>query len=322
MASAFYDSCILFTASDLGVFAKLAEYGPADAVTLSTALKLDVRGARLLLDACVALDLLQKDGDIYQNTVEGSAFLVPGSPGELSGAIRYNRDVYQAWGKLKSLVMTGMPVEKPEVHLGLDEERTRTFVLSMHYRALAIGMAVIGELNLSGCKTLLDVGGGPGTYSVLISRAYPEINCTVLDLPDIVKVAEELISQQGCEERVGTIAGDYHTMAFPEGVDAIVFFGMLHQESPENIRLLLKKAYDALNPGGIVNIMDMMTDHTHTRPTFSALFAVNMALTTYNGWVFSDTELTGWLQEAGFVDCLLKPLPPPMPHSFATARKK
>jgi SAM-dependent methyltransferase len=322
MASAFYDSCVLFTASDLGIFAKLAERDSADAATLSAELQLDLRGTRLLLDACVALDLLQKDGTLYRNTPEGGLFLVPGSPGDLSGAIRYNRDVYPAWGKLKAFVTSGTPVEKPEVHLGLDAERTRTFVLSMHYRALAIGRAVIGELNLAGVKRLLDVGGGPGTYSVLIAQAYPEIHCTVLDLPDVVAVADELIRQQGCQERVRTLAGDYRTTTFPDGLDAVNFFGMFHQESPASILSLLKKAYHALNPGGIVNIMDMMTDHTHTKPVFSALFAVNMALTTDNGWVFSDDELTGWLQEAGFVDCRVSPLPSPMPHSFATARKK
>ena len=322
MASSFYDSCILFTASDLGIFAKLAECGSADARTMATDLQLDLRGTRLLLDACVALDLLQKVGDFYQNTREGELFLVPGSPCDLSGAIRYNRDVYPAWGKLNSLVKTGKPVETPEAHLGLDGERTRTFVLSMHYRALAIGRAVIGEMNLAGCKKLLDVGGGPGTYSVLISKAYPEIDCTVLDLPEIVKVADELIHQQGCEDRVCTTAGDYRTMPFPAGFDVVNFFGMFHQESPESISLLLKKAYNALNPGGIVNIMDMMTDHTHTKPAFSALFAVNMALTTDNGWVFSDEELKGWLDEAGFVNAVVKPLPPPMPHSFAMAWKK
>lgn len=322
MASAFYDSCVLFSASDLGLFAKLAEVGSADAATLAAALQLDPRGARLLLDACVALDLLQKEGEIYRNTPEGSVFLVPGSPGDLSGAIRYNRDVYPAWGKLTELVKSGKPVEKPESHLGLDAERTRTFVLSMHYRALAIGRAVIGELNLTGCRKLLDVGGGPGTYSVLISQAWPDIRCTVLDLPDVVKVADELIRQQGRQEQVATLAGDYRTTPFPAGVDVVNFFGMFHQESPESILALLKKAYAALNPGGIVNIMDMMTDHTHTKPVFSALFAVNMALTTENGWVFSDAELSGWLAEAGFTECVVKPLPPPMPHSFATARKK
>ena len=322
MTSSFFDSCVLFTASDLGVFAKLAEAGPMDATSLASVLQLDQRGTRLLLDACVALELLAKTEQIYSNTLETSVFLVPGSPGDLSGAIRYNRDVYAAWGKLDSFVKTGQPVEKPEVHLGQDSERTKTFVLSMHHRALAIGRAVLEELDLTGRKKLLDVGGGPGTYSVLIAQRYPDISCTVLDLPDVVKVAEQLIEQQGCAKQVKTLAGDYRRTAFPVDNDVINFFGMFHQESPESICALLGKAYDALKPGGIVNIMDMMTDSTHTRPKFSALFAVNMALTTENGWVFADTELSEWMEEAGFVDCSVKPLPPPMPHSFATARKK
>lgn len=321
MASAFYDSCVLFAASDLGVFAKLAEQGAADADTLASALRLDARGARLLLDACVALKLLDKADGRYMNTPESALFLVPGSPGDLSRAIRYNRDVYPAWGKLDTFVKNGTPVERPEFHLGEDAERTRTFVLSMHHRALAMGRAVVGELDLKGCRTLLDVGGGPGTYSVLISQKYPDIRCTVLDLPEVAKVADGLIAQQGASERVKTLPGDYRTLDFPSGNDAINFFGMMHQESPDSIRALLKKAYDALTPGGVVHVMDLMTDHTHTRPKFSALFAVNMALTTDNGWVFADSELEGWMREAGFTDFRVQPLPPPMPHWFASARK-
>lgn len=321
MTSAFFDSCVLFTASDLGIFAKLAELGPSEAGGLASALGLDPRGTSLLLDACVALDLLRKEGNSYSNTPESGIFLVPGSPGDLSAAIRYNRDVYPAWGKLATFVKNGTPVEKPEFHLGEDPERTRTFVLSMHHRALAIGRSVLGELQLDGRKTLLDIGGGPGTYSVLIAQAYPEMACTVLDLPDVVKVAQELIHKQGYAERVKTLAGDYRTTPFPGGNDVINFFGMMHQESPQSIRSLLKKAYDALNPGGVVHVMDLMTDASHTKPKFSALFAVNMALTTENGWVFAETELIEWMQEAGFTDCQVKPLPPPMPHSFAFARK-
>ena len=322
MASAFYESCILFSASDLGVFAKLAEKGPADAPTLAAALNLDERGARLLLDACVAVELLQKEGAVYSNTPESQAFMVPGSPGDLSGAIRYNRDVYQAWGKLKELVVSGKPVEKPECHLGQDLERTRTFVLSMHYRALGMGRAVIGELDFARRKTLLDVGGGPGTYSMLAAQAHPELACTVLDLPDVVAVADELIRQNELQGRIKTVAGDYRTAYFPEGNDIVIFFGVLHQESPESILALLRKAYGSLNAGGVVNVMDMMTDSSHTKPRFSALFGVNMALTTENGWVFSETEITEWMMQAGFTDCSVKQLPPPMPHALATAHKK
>lgn len=321
MASAFYESSVLFAASDLGVFAKLAELGEADARTISGACGLDPRGARLLLDACVALELLIKRGDRYQNTPESAAFLVPDSPADLSGAIRYNRDVYGAWGKLKDLVMTGKPVERPELHLGEDPERTRTFVLAMHGRAMGIGQAVIPLLDLCGRKAVLDVGGGPGTYSILIARAFQQVQCTVIDLPEVARIADEIISRAGVGNRVRTLAGDYHTLPFPANQDAVVFFGVLHQEDPASIRDLFRRAYGAALPGGVIHVLDMMTDSTHARPKFSALFGLNMALTTAHGWVFSEDELKGWLKEAGFTDFSCRPVPPPMPHWLATARK-
>lgn len=321
LANAFYGSSTLFAASDAGVFAALAERGAADAETLAEALALNPRGARLLLDGCVALGLLIKEGATYRNTPEAAACLVPGAAMDLSRAIRYNRDVYDAWGKLPSFVRSGAPVEKPAIHLGDDPERTRAFVLSMHHRAMAIGRAVLPLLQLEGRTRLLDVGGGPGTYAALCAREHPELRATVLDLPAVVAIAEELIAEQGMSERVTTQPGDYHTAAFPEGMDAVHFFGMLHQESPDSIRDLLARAHAALVPGGVVHVMDMMTDASHTQPPFSALFALNMALTTENGWVFSDEELKGWLVEAGFRAVATTPLPKPMPHWLVTARK-
>lgn len=321
LASAFYGSQVLFTASDLRVFAALAQGRAATAAELATQCDAHPRGICLLLDACVALGLLTKEGRQYRNSAEAEAFLVPGQPGDLGRAIRYNRDVYEAWGKLGSLVRTGKPVERPEIHLGEDPERTRTFVESMHARARAIGRAVVPAVDLQGCRQLLDVGGGPGTYSVLLAQRNPQLRCTVMDLPGVVAVARELIEEQGMSERVGVLAGSYREDPFPRGNDAVLLFGMLHQESPDSIRTLLCKTYEALNPGGRVFVMDIMTDETHTNPTFSALFAVNMALTTENGWVFSSRELEAWMAEAGFADTTVQPLPPPMPHWLATATR-
>jgi len=321
LASSFYDSCVLFAASDAGVFTALAELESADAQRLTDKLNLDPRGARLLLDACVAVGLLEKQDQLYRNTPDSGMFLVPGSPGDLSKAIRYNRDVYAAWGKLHELADTGKPVERPELHLGSDEDRTRTFVMAMHSRTMGIGRAVVPQLQLAGREKLLDVGGGPGTYSVLIAQANPQLACTVLDLPPVVAIADELIARQNIADRVKTLGGDYHTTAFPPEQDVVNFFGVLHQESPEAILDMFRRAFDALKPGGLLHVLDMMTDATRTAPKFSALFAVNMALTTENGWVFSDDDLRGWLREAGFVNVSISPLPPPMPHWLAKAEK-
>jgi SAM-dependent methyltransferase len=321
MASAFHDSAILFAASDLGIFGALAKSGGATAAALAGSLGFEVRATTLLADACVAVGLLQKDGSVYRNTPESAAFLVPGCPGDLSKAIWYMRDVYPVWGRLADFIKTGCPPESPQLHLGNDEARTTAFVMSMHGKALATGEAVISRLPLAGCRRLLDVGGGPGTYSVMIAKAYPELYATVLDLAPVIRIASGLIEQQGAADRVSTLPGDYFTTPFPADNDAVLFFGMMHQESPEGIQLLLHKAYHAMAPGAAVYIMDMMTDPTHTFPKFSALFAVNMALTTNSGWVFSSAELGGWAQAAGFVDFDVQSLPPPIPHWLAIARK-
>lgn len=321
MASAFEESCLLFAAADLGVFSKLAEAGTASLAQLADAMDLNERGARLLLDGCVAVGLLKKEDGHYRNSPEADAFLVPGRPGDLSGALRYNRDVYPAWGRLTQLARTGAPVEEPQLHLGDDPARTRNFVLSMHGKALAMVPAVMPMLNLSERRRLLDVGGGPGTFAASIAKTNPIIQCTVLELPPIAAIGRELISGQPGSERVSFLAGDYHVTPFPPGNDVVFLFGMLHQEPVEVIQDLLRRAHAALVPGGSVYVMDMMTDETHTNPPFSAMFAINMALTKEHGWVFSDNELREWMTQAGFQNIEVRPLPPPMPHWMATALK-
>ncbi len=320
-ANAYYDSCVLFTACELEVFGILARESACSAADLAAACGGTERGCRLLLDACVALGLVKKQDGRYANTPEASGFLVPGQPADLTRALKYNQDVYAAWGNLTQFVRTGAPVERPETHLGEDTERTRRFVHSMHARALALGRSVVPRLELAGCRELLDVGGGPGTYSTLIAERFPDIHCTVMDLPGIVRIADELITASGRARQVRSMSGDYRKDAFPSRMDTVLFFGVLHQESPASILALFRKAHAALKPGGRIYIMDMMTDATHTAPKFSAMFAVNMALTTASGWVFSDSEVRKWLEEAGFVDYRCEPLDPPMPHWLAGAAR-
>lgn len=322
MASAFYASATLFAALDLDLFGRLNRLAPATAATLAADGTLDLRATRLLLDGCVALGLAVKQDDHYANAPAAAACLVAGSPADLTRAIRYNQDVYAPWGRLAQLARTGRPVEPPAVHLGDDPERTRRFVLAMHGRAMGIGRAIVPLLDLAGARSLLDIGGGPGAYAMLLAQAAPQLACTVLDLPPVVAVARELLAQAGLAERVRCLPGDYHTTSFPSGQDVITIFGVLHQESPTAIVDILRRAHAALNPGGRLYILDMMTDATHAWPRFSALFAVNMALTTDHGWVFSDREISGWLAEAGFVAIAVRPVPPPMPHWLAVARKQ
>ena len=320
LASAYYGSAVLFAAIDNDVFARVeaGEFASATEAALP-------RGVRLLLDACVAEGLLEKNDGVYSNTAAGRMALVPGGPADLTKAIRYNRDVYPAWGRLADFARTGKPVERPEIHLGEDPVRTKAFAASMFGRAMGIGRSVVPMVDLEapvegGEIRLLDLAGGPAAYAILLCQDNPSLKCVTVDLKAISAEAAGYVERFGLRDRIECRAGDYHTDTYEKGAyDAVTIFGALHQESPAQIVDILKRAHDALKPGGRLFVLDMMTDATRTAPKFSALFAVNMALTTENGWVFSDEELKGWMREAGFRPGETRAVPPPMPHWLVTA---
>ena len=320
LASAYYGSAVLFAAIDNDVFARVeaGEFASATEAALP-------RGVRLLLDACVAEGLLEKNDGVYLNTAAGRMALVPGGPADLTKAIRYNRDVYPAWGRLADFARTGKPVERPEIHLGADPVRTKAFAASMFGRAMGIGRSVVPMVDLKasvegGEIRLLDLAGGPAAYAILLCQENPSLKCVTVDLKAISAEAAGYVERFGLRDRIECRAGDYHTDTYEKGAyDAVTIFGALHQESPAQIVDILKRAHDALKPGGRLFVLDMMTDATRTAPKFSALFAVNMALTTENGWVFSDEELKGWMREAGFRPGETRAVPPPMPHWLVTA---
>lgn len=320
LASAFYGSSVLFAAVELDLFTCIRDLPDPTAEAVAAQIQGDSRAVRILLDAAVAVGLLTKTDNRYALTPAAAASLVEGAAHDLRKAIIYNRDVYSAWGKTAEFAKTGKPVESPQLHLGDDAERTRRFALSMHGRALGIGRAVVPNLGLPKGARVLDLAGGPGTYALLMAQADPTLTCDTYDLPAISAVAQEITAP--CADRVHCFPGDYHTDTWPEATyDVVTLFGCLHQESPESILSILKRATAALKSGGTLYVLDLMTGADHTTPPFSALFALNMALTTTNGWVFSDVELKGWMEAAGLTQFSAAPVPPPMPHTLAKAIK-
>ena len=320
LASAFYGSATLFAALDCGVFSAVEKSGRLEDMAAETGC--DLRALRLLSDACVAEGLLEKRGVVYSNTQAGRAALVPGGPADLTKAIRYNRDVYPAWGRLADFAKTGRPVEKPEIHLGEDATRTKAFAAAMFGRAMGIGKGIVPMLGgLSG--RILDLAGGPAAYAILMCQENPGTTCVTVDLPAISEEAKGYVARFGLSDRIECRAGDYHSDEYEAGVyDVVTIFGALHQESPEQIVDILRRAHKTLKPDGELLVLDMMTDATHAAPKFSALFGLNMALTTANGWVFSDEELKGWMRDVGFEPGDTRPAPPPMPHWLVTARRR
>ncbi len=319
LANAFWGSAALFAALDHGLFAAL-EAGPATAAEVASARSLPLRSTELVLDAVTALGLCVKgDDDRYCNTPEASVFLVPGRPGSLAGALAYNARLFPAWARLGEAVSNDAPIVQTPVYTGDDATRTRAFVEGMHVRALGMGHGLIGAVDLTGRHHLLDVGGGPGTLSVLLCRRYPELRATVLELPGIAAVGRELVAAQGMAERVIHRDADVLTADLGTGHDAVLVSGLLHREPAEACKALIGRLRDALEPGGVIYLVDVMRDQTRVGPPFAALFGLNMFLTSERGGCHADVDHVAWLEQLGFTDPSITRPTPPMVHTIVRA---
>ncbi len=276
LSTAYWESQTLLTANRLRLFDALAD-GARSADEVAAALQLDPRSTALLLRACVGLGFLKQAAGRFENTPVAATFLVSRSPAFMGNVIRYSDQLYATWGKLEDALRTGKPALPAEAYLGDDPARTRGFVMAMHERAQGIARALVPILDLQGRKTMLDVGGGPGTYSVLLTERFPGLCSEVLELPGVAAVARELVAAAGASARVTLRDGDYHVSDFGSGKDVVLMSGMFHRESAQTCRNLIERAAACLNPGGLLVVSDVFTDEGGAQPTFAAMFEVRQA---------------------------------------------
>lgn len=322
LALAHRSSMVLFAAADLDVFSALETTdGRLESVAAHCG-GASSEPLRMVLESCVAEGLLVKQGDAFRNTPATAAFLVRGRPTYGGHGLKYAEDLYPVWGHLADLVRTGKPAIDPDSILGDDQEKTRAFILAMHERAKGMSAVLPHGADFSGRRRLLDVGGGPGTYSIALVRQTPGLSATVLDLPGVLAITREIVDQHGVADRVHLQPGNYLTSDFGTGYDAVLLSGMMHREPEAGCRLLLEKSAAALDAGGMVVVSDVFFDtDDKVSPPFALSFALNMMLTSHEGSAHAITEMTRWMADAGFSRISTRDLPPPNPHALVIGYK-
>lgn len=320
LATQYWDSQTLLTANRIGLFGAIGAEA-LDVDQIAAALGTRPRPTRLLLNACVALGLLESDRGLYRNNAVSLTYLVPGGSAYMGNTIRYSDNLYSTWGRLEETLRTDQPALREESYLGEDQATTRAFVYGMHERALGIARILVGLVDLTGCGVMLDVGGGPGTYSGLMVQRYAGLRSTVLDLPGVVAIAAEIVADMGVAERVSLMPGDYRVSDFPENNDVVLISGVLHRESESGSRALIARAAATLAPGGRLVISDVFTEAGGAKPPFAALFGLNMMLTAPDGGVHADSDIADWMRDAGLEIVQMQPFPAPLPHRLVVGRR-
>ena len=309
----------LFAANELGVFELLRDGRELTATEVADELGTDADSTQRLLGALVAIQLLEHRGARFANGLAAEEFLVPGRPESLATWVALIGGWNQTFANLSEAVRSGEPAEVPEDHLGDSPEYTRRFIIGMHDYAIGPGRELARHLDLSGRRRLLDPGGGPGTYSILLAEANPELSCVVFDLPEVVAIAREVVAEHGLTDRVGTVAGDYHSDDFPNGFDVALVSNTLHQEDWETCVGILRKAYEALEPGGLGVVHAMFLNDRGDGPLWPALHNLLMLLVYRGGRAYSVEQTFEMMEEAGFRDPEVHRMSPFNAGSFVTA---
>lgn len=321
LATAYWGSATLIAAVRLKLFTHLAA-GAATAEAVAERAGTDPAATDALLSALASVGLVSKTGDRYANTAPADHFLVEGRPAYLGPALLYNGDVYPLWARLDEVVRSGRVTEAPDRYLGEDAERTRNFVYGMHHRALGVGRALCGAVDLAGRRRLADVGGGPGTYSALLVAQTPGLEADVLDLPGVVAIASEIVREMGAADRVRCRPFDYYADPLPDRYDAALVSGVLHREQPPQVKAILGKIAEAMEPGGVLYISDVMVDDDRAGPRFATMFQLNMRVLAHDGRCHSVAEQRAWLDEAGFDVTEVRRLPPPIHYTVIRAERR
>ena len=292
---------VLLSANELGVFDLLGE-SAMTAEAIADRAQTNPDYTERLLNACVATKLLKKENGRFSNLPMADSFLVAGRAQFMGNWIRLMAAWYAPFGQLTTAIRSGEPVEDPMRHLGDDAVYTRDFIMAMHDYALGPGKELLRHVDLGGCTRLLDVGGGAGSYSILLAQAYDQLRPVVFDLPGVIQIAREDIAENGLSQRIEVQAGDYTSDDLGSGYDVLLLSNMLNQEDRASCLALLRKAHAALVDGGQLILQAMFLNKEKDGPAWPALQSLISLLLYPQGRTYSLDETLELLTEAGFSD--------------------
>ena len=110
---------VLMAANHLDFFTALGEEA-LTAEEVASRCNTHPRSTRMLLNACVALGVLEKEGLLYRNSAEARESLVRGKPTYLGDGIAHLEDLWEPWGKLHEAVRTNQAVAERDSRFGLE----------------------------------------------------------------------------------------------------------------------------------------------------------------------------------------------------------
>lgn len=312
-----YATAILVAAvSEFHLFERLSQ-GDASLDQLRAQTQLAERPMMVLLTALRAMGAVRRDPEgrfgltpmACEHLVRGGEFFV----GDYFSLAKDSAEVRELVERLRSNRPKGAEADgagfifRQGIKSAMEQASSaRHFTLALAGRAKNVAPVLAETVHLPAGARLLDVGGGTGLYSIALLEAHPTLHAIVWDRPEVLNIASEFARDRGVSDRLALMPGDFFTDAFPAGSDTMLLSNILHDWDVPECRQLVRRAAEALPPGGRLLVHDVFLDDDLGGPLPAALYSANLFAVT-EGRLYSAAEVRCWMTEAGLVPTGLQP---------------
>ena len=313
IAFGFMGSKALFAALHYGVFTHLSE-GALTAEEAGAKAGLPAERARTLLTALAALKLVSVDEGRFANSPAADAFLVRGRRYDFGDYLRLqvDRQMYRLLDQIEPALADRLPEGATGSYADwfADPEEAALYSRSQHAGSIGPARGLAKLVDLSGARTLLDVGGGTGAFAITLCRAYPELTATIVEFPTVAALGREYVAEAGLSDRIAYVEGDGLEAPWPEERDAVLmsylFSGVPGAAHPR----LIERAFAHLAPGGRFMLHDFVVREARDGPKLAALWQLQHTAFTPTARSLDDATLRRELAAAGFLNVHVQPMIP------------
>ena len=180
--------------------------------------------------------------------------------------------------------------------------------------------AILGAVDLTRHRCLLDVGGGDGSFVVAAAERAPRLRLALFDLPAVAQAAARRFAAAGISSRAQAHGGSFFDDPLPDGADVVTLVRVLHDHDDARVMTLLRAVYRALPEGGRVVVAEPLAETPGAVRMGDAYFGIYL-LAMGSGRPRTLARLVGMLAEAGFTRVRSLPTPQPLQTAVIVARR-
>ncbi len=300
----FWNSSVLRAGVKLKLFPLIEKEQPCSSQFIADSLNANINFIKSYLECCVSLGLLEKNQNMYRNSEQTSEFLIPDNSHYIGDLVLHITNHWSSMGNLDRLIVEGRTEPPFENGFVNTEVYWKDYMYGQHNRTESGQSAnLVQHVDLTDKRKLLDLGGGMGSYAVALCKKNPGLRAYVVDQKEPLELAEKLIEKNNLEKRVFIKEGDFYTIELDKDYDAVLISGVVCIKSENECRQIFFRAYDALQPGGVVIVQDFMRIGGNSRKIFLDTMMdlyLKVAFAPEAG-DYKGEEVVSWLEDTGFI---------------------